>query len=121
MNLTRLQIENMPAYPGMDALISEHIIGARVMPAGQDFYERREDRSWEDMPHYSLDIAAAWEVFERFNWWLEKGDGWYAVYTTEEVNKATCPDGQFSLDSCLASAESAPLAICRAALLTLLA
>lgn len=57
-------------------------------------------------PNYSTDIAAAWEVFEKF-----RADG-------NEVSITSSPKGWECLISSTAGyAKTVPLAICRAALL----
>ncbi len=61
-----------------------------------------------DLPHYSTDIAAAWEVVEklRLSVWPNERGGW------------NCGRKPMEEDSSWAHGASAPLVICHAALLT---
>jgi hypothetical protein len=94
--MTREEILNMPAGREMDALIAEKVI----------------DPDWVKLknlcPHYSTDIAAAWELVEKMKYFtLYRGDGyWECEYSGQYLE---------SID-----AETAPLAICRAALLAVI-
>jgi hypothetical protein len=145
MDLTREQIENMAAGREMDALVAEHVMGFRAVgyygptkPNGmhQD-YERFETAAqameryvqhwpeysrpaevdlchWKEnwgplfVGEYSTDIAAAWDVVDALQAGLcfelrRRPDGGFWCWFGERMS---------------AEAESAPLAICRAALLS---
>jgi len=141
--MTKEEIMAMPAGREMDALVAEKVMGADLaklwwfddeedvclglcyfhidearncgwLDNGKSADECRESRTYREIcPAYSTDIAAAWEVFKFFgvqgavyfsgtDWWCEiqpEVGGEYAK-SPEEV--------------------SAPLAICRAALLALM-
>lgn len=103
------EILNMPAGREMDALIREKIF--RRMPPRKD---GELTRSWLDGylcqdTYYSTDISAAWEVVEKQNVFqvIKSGDAWMVRYH----------DGTY-MDSVMAP--TAPLAICRAALLAVM-
>jgi hypothetical protein len=131
VKLTREQIENMPAGREMDALVAEHVMGWKwytsVASAGrlkalgvkdQHFYgdgwslagsaaEPYVD-ALRHVPRYSVDIFNAWEVVDHQQGGLRF-----------ELRRR--PDGGFWCsfgERMSAEAESAPLAICRAALLS---
>lgn len=95
----------------IDALVAEHVMGYEPWPE-QRFNERafkapmvlpHQTPKPCEAPHYSTDIASAWKVVEslyEFEFIIEqKGTGWKAHF-----------------DSSWAGAETAPLAICLAAL-----
>lgn len=81
--LTAEAIDAMPAGPEMDRLLAERVMSARVrrnsdglydliipgQPRSVDWVER--DGAWEGVPHYSRDIAAAWQVVEHL-----RAQGW---------------------------------------------
>jgi len=62
--LTREQILAMPAGRELDALVRKHVFGWSLIGDGRskspDGYQIRS------IPDYSTDIAAAWEVAEKF-------------------------------------------------------
>jgi|SRR3990170_898451 len=114
MNLTAEQIDSMPAGRELDVLIAEkvmewkYISGARI-------------RDGFDTPRFSTDISAAWEVVEKFDYLylfrldhpIEDYAGrigrWEAKLVFKEKRGV---DKRFYY----ALADTAPLAICRAAL-----
>jgi len=116
--LTREEIIHMPAGREMDILVGKNIMHLDLWygdPTGFDIpenidYWRTDIRDSDDelclrCPHYSKNIARAWEVVEKF--------------TDVEIEKAGLNYG------CLIGVEmviavAAPLAICRAALLVTL-
>ncbi len=133
--LTREAVLAMEAGAEMDALVATRVMGwtnptgfeARwhcngveldslhaVEGGGGDYYQ--PDQAWQP----STDIAAAWEVVEKCEqdgvWWkvcpVLDGNG---GITTEKICIMTHHGNRFA-----ASAPTAPLAICRAALLATL-
>lgn len=116
MNLTREEIMHMPAGREMDALIATQVFGHEVkrdtvlttfVPFRVDTVEWSE--GFTTLAHYSTDIEAAWEVIEEltrdhydFDVWSETDSIWCEI---------------FKGVSATANAKTAPLAICRAALL----
>jgi hypothetical protein len=109
--MTRDEILNMPAGREMDVTIGYHVMDL-VAPPGV-------------YPEYSTDIAAAWEVVEKIseqknaqvyictNFSSEFGDTFYV-----EIYKNW--DGEQEQILTSATAETAPLAICRGALLAVI-
>ena len=117
----------MVAGRELDALVAEKVMGwERIVmkdkpgavswphpPKGFDVNHNR----WSIIPHYSTDIAAAWEVVEKlapeFEWILEndvKDGGWSAIiYKWEGTSVVSSPIGR-------SDADTAPHAICLAAL-----
>lgn len=122
-------MSELPAGRELDALIAEKVMGLCVRSAEQvgiraheeeyacDFYVNKPDASEPRWGHmlplqpYSTDIRAAWEVFERVRHLSQEsstrieheGDLWHATFSTLDFLAQ-------------ASGETAPLAICRAAL-----
>ncbi len=70
------------------------------------------------VPRYSTDIAAAWVLWERIDFGSKRlhevGGVWYAIVSGDRWG----PRGHMGLnnDECQVRADTAPLAICRAAL-----
>lgn len=96
-------------WSSTDNCTEEHGPG---IPRGQGMHIANPPR--ESVPEYSTDIAAAWEVVEKVEatgrWlWLSRGPGgWIAAFSAAE-NQAVPLHAK-------ASASTAPLAICLAAL-----
>lgn len=106
--MTREEILILPAGPELDKLVAATVMsptweGGNPIP--------NHDGRWSWSPPYSTDIAAAWLVFERFK---DRGwdIGWHGM--------SGHPGWLVSNDDCdwLGYGDTAPLAICRAALLT---
>lgn len=162
MNLTREQIENMPAGKEMDALVAELVMGGFVKYP-EEWSKEKENWYWlhpkagvlvgrpyllpqitkEAMGMYSHqyeawkpseDISAAWEVVEKINKMIYQKklsydynyltldclgfhDG-YAASFDSNLNAEWYED----IENCkfAAHADTAPLAICRAALIAVL-
>ena len=107
-----MKVVDMPAGPKLDALIAEKVMG----------WGHWDDPDYPDAPYPmsgdfapSLKIGITWEVVEKLapHWWLELygGDGnWKAVLRSCR-NKGVVPIRHS------ATATTAPLAICRAAIL----
>ena len=123
--MTRDEIRNMPAGREMDALIAERVLdldvnGDRV--CGKGFIKNMNVRL---LPHYSTNMSAAWEVVEKIKDW---GEGWCPqIYWDDndglepgewvaEFNKYWEAENDYRHFE--AVADTAPLAICCAALLT---
>lgn len=133
--MTRDEILNMPAGREIDALIEENIFKSVSCNnwAIQRYYPEewiRINSSCEHerchplgfVPRYSTDISAAWEVVEKFveqdckchiyrygNWNKKDGKRCWQVFLG---------DNKYNLFP-YAEADTAPLAICRAALLAI--
>ena len=116
--MTRDEIINMPAGRELDVLVAEKVMGEKgfkpVIDAITEFNGfgviNRPVYGEIEFSCYSTSIVAAWEVVEKFIFQLHHGvDGyWCVLMTPEEIN------GQ---DVFEAGGDTAPLAICRAALL----
>ena len=120
--ITREMILAMEANPEMDALVAERVMGLPSIalkdagcPYCDDVMRFCGERSWCSSCHewryspyqeYSDDIAAAWEVVEK--------------YTDVEFEKAGGNYRVWLIDLGIASATTFPLAVCRAALLATL-
>jgi len=100
--MTKDEIMNMPAGREMDTLIAKSIFG-----------NVKKSWDWEfTLPSYSTDISAAWRVVEKMS------DG----ETPNDVELRTSVRGwRCDFFKGYANAETAPLAICRAALLAVMA
>lgn len=142
MTLTRSQIEQMPAGREMDALVAEHVMGWKwrrsnvtgcrcIYPEGcyPEWMDKPADMTeplvadWEHgrfLLSWSKRIEYAWGVIEKLD-----ADGWWPSVDSvapgdcrvDFYNHHRAARGEISgWDN--VSAETAPLAICRAALLT---
>ena len=118
--LTEQAIDAMEAGPGMDALVALQVMGqTRVGDCGLGDescggkYEPPCDR-WYCLPPYSIDIAAAWQVVEHLRTKLDIDSEVVIVVYQGSYN---C---QFERDVAArviaVNADTAPLAICKAAL-----
>lgn len=100
----------MNAGRELDALVAEKVMGFRHHPAmpGYDEMWFMSDGGSIDLPNYSTDIAAAWQVVEKLRLGIAPmGDGkWGVAMRDQPVNSIKD----------LTINESAPLAICLAAL-----
>lgn len=95
--LTNTNISSLPASRELDALVAEHVMHQPI-----DKFALAQGVLY-NIPPYSTSIAAAWEVVEKLavvgSAVLKKENGWICVLGLET-----------------ADANTAPLAICRAAL-----
>lgn len=115
MELTREEIEQMPAGREMDKLIAELVLKIPVkeicLYGTCDWYARREDRPWEQLLSYSNTMGDAWqmegEVLHDFELIAEEGQ--YSV---------GCTTPEYGMH--WANGETGPLAIARLALLSTL-
>lgn len=115
--LTRESIIAMEPGRELDALVAEKVMGWNVFPHKPDFQiEYKDEQGFQyvfrlDEFEPSTDISAAWEVVEKM--------GPFTQLTSESYHNKVIWHGSFSVvDS--AEADTAPLVICRAALLTTL-
>lgn len=98
-----IDIDKLAAGRELDILVAEKVFGLTVVPdpvtlRGVSIGEAGQNG--EDLPKYSADIAAAWKVLEQFpSSCLSKAGNWSCMI-------ANGPG----------VADTAPLAICRAAL-----
>lgn len=103
----------MDLKPGreLDALIAEKVMGLRVVPHAGDFIVIYPTEEWDPLPWYSSEIADAWEVVEK----ITAGDRAMSLIFERGIwcckaNMEFEPTGHEHV------AETAPLAICLAAL-----
>jgi hypothetical protein len=130
--IMRDEILNTPAGEPMDILIAELIMGEtyptytheqlhleypKTSTLGNwqcfNIFEHGDVCEWHPRP-FSSDISAAWAVAEKL-----KSDGWEFYFEWKDKPWALFENDEFLLDRC-ADADTASLAICRAALLTTL-
>lgn len=112
--MTRDEILNMEAGREMDCAVDEFIFG-------NEWTHIAPGVPWDDIPTYSTDIAAAWQVVEK----LER-DYPHSIIRVSNGDSDSCDCdilgygklgvAHISIDGGL---ENAPLAICRAALLAI--
>ena len=123
--MTRDEILSMPAGLEMNAIVATHVMGAPEIiwekwRDGERYPVIRYcpgDDVFHPVPSYSTDIAAAWQVMERLRCdWSEihltyTPRGWYVLLADSFTGKKVTETGR---------QDSAPFAICRAALLATL-
>ena len=120
--MTRDEILNMPAGREMDKLIAEKIFGWSDFGSFEDGGISGKDKDGDGwiLPYYSIGIAAAWEVVEKFMPYKSPslyvvGTMWFCFFALKTG------EGLFASTNVLeAKAPTAPLAICRAALLAMI-
>jgi hypothetical protein len=106
--VNRDEILNMPAGRELDALIAERVMGLKV--------DRRNDGT----PHYltwtpySTDMSAAWEIVRA----MEEKREWFKLGNVIPNSDAIVYEASFG--DAYACEDTAPLAICRAALLAVM-
>ena len=131
----------MKAGRNLDALVARMVVGwtwddVSAWAPGRSRYARNlPGREWEFLPHYSTDIAAAWEVVERlrsrgissghgFNWDLcikvghSDDSGWFVeLFDLSSMGYCGPADTTIRWDGVdVRNAETASHAICLAAL-----
>jgi len=127
--------KEMPAGREMDVLIAEKVMGYTLSELSLPAYPKYKLFDIEsgefsgyvkEVPHYSTDIADAWEVVKRMPipFKLEKcwekayqigPEGWSACWCTD-ADCEGCNENSRCTNGDDAWAETAPLAICRYAL-----
>ena len=130
-----MRIDEMPAGREMDALLAEKIMGYTLSELSLPAYPKYKLFDIEsgefsgyvkEVPHYSTNIADAWEVVKRMPipFKLEKcwekayqigPEGWSACWCTD-ADCEGCNENSRCTNGDDAWAETAPLAICRYAL-----
>jgi hypothetical protein len=112
--MTRDEIMNMPAGREMDALIAKQI--TKIEGINDRGFKRDYDGSMvQVVPEYSTDIAAAWEVAENI-------ELFQFMYLTKDIQWQIGNHGEYGFDefTVIVGADTAPLVICRAALLAVM-
>lgn len=120
--MTREEIEAMEPGRELDRLIRIHLFGDideswvwKEWWGEHWITDNKEVATWFELPKYSTDISAAWEVITKMkerNWWIALN----AEY--KEWNAMFYWDPHQQAYEC--GAETAPEAICKAALLAVL-
>jgi hypothetical protein len=105
--MTRDEIMVMEAGREMDAMVNEYII--HDSPCVGVFYS---EEAYQNLPHYSTDISAAWEVVEKMS------NKEITIYHQLEGMTVEQAHWDVEIDGNEGLALTAPLAICRAALIT---
>ena len=156
--MTHAEIDAMPAGREMDALVAERVMGLVIHKAGDldlgweqkggptppEWHMRGIEKDvlmvervpppgyyrYIGIPHYSTDIAAAWELVEqlrKLGWFIlfgnnghNRGDPanpiWWANFYQQDMKKFWAGDRNKYGESSHERGGTAPLAICRAAL-----
>jgi hypothetical protein len=122
--MTRDEIVKLEAGREMDALVAEKVMGWELRTFkndGVDFWHIPGTARCElDAPRFSSDIGAAWEVVTH----MQRPDdetGYHEYYFKLECTVAAKPVYWYAwLGEHEAEAATAPLAICRAALLAVM-
>jgi hypothetical protein len=131
--MTREEILNMPAGREMDALIAKKVMGWSADPEGYWLDRKNEyaDTGWglfkqdETKNHPackeynpSADIRAAWEIVVA----MEEKDIWFELANVVPNSDPIVYEAKFigGRDGAYACEDTAPLAICRAALLAVM-
>jgi len=113
--MTRDEILAMPSGREMDVLIAKKLDLFRKHPKQGDYFLTENHIHIGYVPQFSTDISAAWEVVDKFySMTLDKysdGSEWRVYLVTERDGK--------NVDA-HAVADTAALAICRAALLAVM-
>ena len=124
-----MNVDEMQAGPALDALVDEKVMGIQLLhiPSGVDWSDGPDERGWfcrlcgakvkewsgyegctVSKTKYSSDIAAAWPVVEKLRLHIDQiSDNSWVVSTSHDWNE---PDITYGYG------DTAPLAICRAAL-----
>jgi hypothetical protein len=105
----------MQAGRELDALIAEKVMGYVPPRPGTVGYDMK-DLPRNRVPHYSTDIAAAWQVVEKLNLLSKMKDG--CLYFDPSLNKWVISEWSGGREFAEGSveADTAPHAICLAAL-----
>jgi hypothetical protein len=132
--MKRNEILKMPAGREMDVLIAEKVMKYKPGTFGVDAPVKSQHGDWivRPVPFYSTDIAAAWEVVNKIHTMVDGHSG----LLDDDQNYLTLVGGDWAATfgvvfdddewydhlgewPLAAKAETAPLAICRAALLVI--
>lgn len=131
--MTRDEILNMPAGREMDALVAEKVLGLQPCDAWEMFHWSMSGGEYihhpercihgnkcypvDFCPEYSNNIYSAWKVMEKIieygpaiRWDIEENYWYCTLWYSSDPNDVLC-EGQ---------ADTASLAICRAALLAMM-
>src|SRR5688572_30128048 len=109
--MTREEIENMPAGDEINSLVAHKIMGYINGRKTSTYADGTGDWWTTHIPDYSIDIEEAWQVVEKMqsNGFCFDADG-----------NALRKRFRFGVGQEIGEAKTAPLAICRAALLAVM-
>ena len=114
--MTSQGIDAMEASRRLDCLVARRVMGwTDIYENGYtaDYRGWEPARGYEDVPHYSSDIAAAWQVIEKL-----KDSGWDIHLRINRHGRGVELYGDnYKRPEVDVIAETSPLAICRAALI----
>lgn len=133
---TREQILSEPAGPRLNRWVAQYVMGCYerkyLGKFGHHLYDlvipgdvsriayMSSEGCWLDCPKYSEDISEAWAVMDR----IGARHGWAIIHTTHSKHGTgwfVVDNGEYDFVTLSGAAcETAPLAICRAALLLLI-
>jgi hypothetical protein len=128
---TREGILEMPAGRELDALVAEKVMGWELRQCERhktepDGYACGLCWGWDQFPAYSTDIDTAWQVVEKmqedgdvFIEWWQDGE-WFVSWKPLIIRNRDGSRVGAKCDGQTTGKPSAPLAICRAALLATL-
>jgi hypothetical protein len=117
--LTYDEIDNLSVGAEIDRLIAKKVMGQErtaSCPLGDPTCDGKYEPQvghWPCLPYYSTDIAAAWQVVEHL-----RTQNWYLLRLTNGDNNYACYFGRGIVQGPYGYAvgDTAPLAICKAAL-----
>jgi hypothetical protein len=128
-----MKVSEMPAGQALDILVAERVMGYKDDGSWPHQVTDEDGGTGDRLPEYSTSIAAAWEVVEKMatrGIWMAVSDmrhgrytiehaapwsGWWATWMrTDRSTDLTEVEGDHDW---AATGDTAPLALCRAALL----
>ena len=112
--MTRDEILNMPAGPDMDLLVADKLALLPREVINARGFEKQGEWMVGVLPSYSTNISAAWTVVEKLRLMIRPSilAGKWVVMRFERVYLSGKWEGDGEV-----TAETAPLAVCRAALI----
>jgi hypothetical protein len=130
--MTEDDIRKMDAGREMDALVAEIVMELELSEIDGYYrttvtltrypapgFTRFDTEPWnKEIPEYSTDIAAAWEVVKKMQ--SPPDEYFFGIKMTPAIPHKGKPCWHVELGGIFAYAETAPLAICRAALLAVI-
>jgi hypothetical protein len=112
------KIDDLQAGRELDALIAEKVMGIKCGACLQDGQLEPITMDWREIPHYSTDIAAAWEVVEKAYLVIRPSllHGSNLQWIAGQLKGVRASGLIEIIKETYTEAETAPLAICKAAL-----
>lgn len=111
-----MKVQDMPAGPEMDRLVAEKVMGWKVSHLGRGRCETVNNSGVTYIRYWvpSSEISSAWEVVEHMN---RKTGGFMVEDWGDKFFAGFGPADPAGVRRKVATADTAPLAICRAALI----